>query len=178
MLPPVSQGYPADRGGLHTRYAPVRHSHGPEGPLPYDLHVLGLPLAFILSQDQTLRCIIDFLVFFSVVSGPPSLLSFGSLSAWRPPHGVTRRHAILCWPQAIKELPQTSRRFHRPLSLVCGLQRYDPFPNRQALFSKISHPTSHLADLQLEKFYGKGEKCEPTPLNYEKKGIFRVILSR
>ena len=25
--------------------------------LPLDLHVLGLPLAFILSQDQTLRCI-------------------------------------------------------------------------------------------------------------------------
>ena len=24
--------------------------------LPLDLHVLGLPLAFILSQDQTLRC--------------------------------------------------------------------------------------------------------------------------
>ena len=25
--------------------------------LPLDLHVLGLPLAFILSQDQTLHCI-------------------------------------------------------------------------------------------------------------------------
>ena len=25
-------------------------------PLPLDLHVLGLPLAFILSQDQTLHC--------------------------------------------------------------------------------------------------------------------------
>ncbi len=25
-------------------------------PLPLDLHVLSLPLAFILSQDQTLRC--------------------------------------------------------------------------------------------------------------------------
>ena len=24
--------------------------------LPFDLHVFGLPLAFILSQDQTLRC--------------------------------------------------------------------------------------------------------------------------
>ena len=29
--------------------------------LPPDLHVLGLPLAFILSQDQTLRCIKFFL---------------------------------------------------------------------------------------------------------------------
>ena len=30
--------------------------------LPLDLHVLSLPLAFILSQDQTLRC--RYLVFF------------------------------------------------------------------------------------------------------------------
>ncbi len=30
--------------------------------LPFDLHVLGLPLAFILSQDQTLHCKrVDFL---------------------------------------------------------------------------------------------------------------------
>ena len=32
----------------------------PKGRLPSDLHVLGLPLAFILSQDQTLRCTIVF----------------------------------------------------------------------------------------------------------------------
>ena len=30
--------------------------------LPPDLHVLGLPLAFILSQDQTLRCINSFYI--------------------------------------------------------------------------------------------------------------------
>jgi hypothetical protein len=29
----------------------------PKSVLPLDLHVLSLPLAFILSQDQTLRCI-------------------------------------------------------------------------------------------------------------------------
>ena len=37
---------------LRTR-APLAGS--PKGPLPFDLHVLGLPLAFILSQDQTLH---------------------------------------------------------------------------------------------------------------------------
>jgi len=62
---------------------------------------------------------------------------------------------LLCWPQAIKELPQTPRRFQRSFSLVCGLQRYDPFPNWQALFSKIFHPIRHLADCQEENFYGK-----------------------
>ena len=49
-------GYPSVKGRLHTRYSPVRHSHGSKLPIPFDLHVLGLPLAFILSQDQTLRC--------------------------------------------------------------------------------------------------------------------------
>ena len=34
--------------------------------LPLDLHVLGLSLAFILSQDQTLRCIILFFFFYSI----------------------------------------------------------------------------------------------------------------
>ena len=36
----------------------------PKEGLPSDLHVLGLPLAFILSQDQTLRCNIVSLIFF------------------------------------------------------------------------------------------------------------------
>ena len=32
----------------------MRHSPVPEGTFSYDLHVLGLPPAFVLSQDQTL----------------------------------------------------------------------------------------------------------------------------
>ena len=39
---------------LRTR-APL--SWKASSPIPSDLHVLGLPLAFILSQDQTLHCI-------------------------------------------------------------------------------------------------------------------------
>ena len=46
---------------LRTR-APL--SGHPKVSIPFDLHVLGLPLAFILSQDQTLRCNIVFLVVF------------------------------------------------------------------------------------------------------------------
>ncbi len=53
----LSEGYPRDKGRLHTRYAPVRPvAGGIATPLPLDLHVLGPPLAFILSQDQTLHC--------------------------------------------------------------------------------------------------------------------------
>ena len=61
VLITVSSGYPSARGRLPTRYSPVRRF-----PLPLsseesirsfslDLHVLGTPPAFILSQDQTLN---------------------------------------------------------------------------------------------------------------------------
>ena len=72
----ISMGYPSVKGRLHTRYSPVRHSHPDCSGIPFDLHVLGLPLAFILSQDQTLRCNIkvkyfprsDVTQFFTCVS--------------------------------------------------------------------------------------------------------------
>ena len=55
----LSPGYPPLIGKLHTRYSPVRRSPAEYcySPLPLDLHVLSLSLAFILSQDQTLRCL-------------------------------------------------------------------------------------------------------------------------
>ena len=49
---------------LLTR-APVAGSSASTTPLPLDLHVLSLSLAFILSQDQTLRCYLSFLFFFN-----------------------------------------------------------------------------------------------------------------
>ena len=61
VLGGVSTGYPPDTGKLLTRYAPLRRSPSRLYcyilTLPLDLHVLSLPLAFILSQDQTLHCI-------------------------------------------------------------------------------------------------------------------------
>ena len=67
--------YPPVTGRLYTRYAPVRRSSAAYcyALLPLDLHVLSLPLAFILSQDQTLHCKNCF--FFHLwlsVSIPPS----------------------------------------------------------------------------------------------------------
>ena len=60
VLHDVSIDYPPDEGTLLTRYSPFRRSPALYcyNPLPLDLHVLSLPLAFILSQDQTLHCII------------------------------------------------------------------------------------------------------------------------
>ena len=57
-LVPISQCYAPVKGRLHTRYAPVRRSQISKLILPLDLHVLSLPLAFILSQDQTLHRIL------------------------------------------------------------------------------------------------------------------------
>ena len=49
-------------------YSPVRHSSaGSKLPLlPFDLHVLGMPPAFNLSQDQTLQFKFDWLLLKEV----------------------------------------------------------------------------------------------------------------
>ena len=65
VLIPVSRGCPPAWGRLPTRYSPVRrspHFRSTEISLPcfpLDLHVLGTPPAFILSQDQTLSLMVS-----------------------------------------------------------------------------------------------------------------------
>ena len=64
---PILWGISPDFSGLSPCYrwiayvlltrAPVAGKGIATSPLPLDLHVLGLSLAFILSQDQTLRCL-------------------------------------------------------------------------------------------------------------------------
>ena len=54
---------------LLTR-APVADRGIATSSLPLDLHVLGLSLAFILSQDQTLRCIFLFLFSYTFEASP------------------------------------------------------------------------------------------------------------
>ena len=80
VLVGVSTGYPPDTGKLLTRYAPLRRSPAEYcySPLPLDLHVLSLPLAFILSQDQTLHCIIS--IILSLILLTVQSLSFKKLT--------------------------------------------------------------------------------------------------
>ncbi len=69
---PILWGISPDFSGLSPCYrwiayvlltrAPVAGKGIATSPLPLDLHVLGLSLAFILSQDQTLRCIFFILI--------------------------------------------------------------------------------------------------------------------
>ena len=60
---------------LLTR-APVAAKSIATSALPLDLHVLGLSLAFILSQDQTLRCISSFFFLYLQSDSRPKLTSF------------------------------------------------------------------------------------------------------
>ena len=62
---------------LRTR-APVAGGGIAAAPLPLDLHVLGLSLAFILSQDQTLRC----MTFFVFVSSGPRAAGSRRAARW------------------------------------------------------------------------------------------------
>src|SRR5690606_5894761 len=56
VLARVSPGYPPHQVRLLTCYAPVRRSaQHPKALSSLDLHVLGTPPAFVLSQDQTLQ---------------------------------------------------------------------------------------------------------------------------
>ena len=60
VLAVVSNCCPPLKGRFLTRYSPVRHcpllpfAEAPFHRFSFDLHVLGTPPAFVLSQDQTL----------------------------------------------------------------------------------------------------------------------------
>ena len=56
VLAILSDCCPPPEGRLPTCYAPVRHfTSRPKSTSSFDLHVLGPPLTFALSQDQTLQ---------------------------------------------------------------------------------------------------------------------------
>ena len=126
----VSLRYTPVAGGLHTRYAPVRRSPPVHccTALPLDLHVLGLPLAFILSQDQTLHCKnCSRNLLTRLVSGTPGCPQ-------DPP-----THAISLVPSFQRSLAFTSLP-RRGVSLSRKrVQRYEHFPIRQNFFSLFPH---------------------------------------
>ena len=74
VLATLSSGCPPLEGRLSTCYSPVRRStRDPKVTFALDLHVLGLPLTFALSQDQTLHLNGSFDRFFpSVTASAPA----------------------------------------------------------------------------------------------------------
>ena len=119
----LSAGYTPDAGRLHTRYAPVRRS--PPGycypALPLDLHVLGLPLAFILSQDQTLRCLkiyIHITVLLRLSESVSVLLSyqglFQLLLALSRRSSILVRCSVCCYCPAVHHAKERAARAAYP----------------------------------------------------------------
>ena len=107
-----------------------RHPVSLPGPLPLDLHVLSLPLAFILSQDQTLRCICISFSIFSLSRVRPPRLFFYFFSFPRPAAPASRRRQpprllVLCLPHHVND------RFSLPPGVPesgCKYTTPHPFP--------------------------------------------------
>ena len=84
VLAPFSRGYSKLQGRSPTRYSPVRQFNSiPKNTFSLDLHVLGTPPAFILSQDQTLHCIFLF-NFLALKLTNLSLIKFRQSSLFIP----------------------------------------------------------------------------------------------
>ena len=121
--------------------------------LPLDLHVLGLPLAFILSQDQTLhRCFVNIRPNNSNVRPRPRFSRFNSIQDSRPvffdsfvlyqklTNPTLVVSPISSSPQYFNELLMFQRNPRRDTSFCLSylpkrLQIYNCFYSRQA-FSK------------------------------------------
>ena len=95
----------------------------PKGHLPFDLHVLGLPLAFILSQDQTLHCILLYLYFILFLPGGFTC----SLVSWN--FRFLTFQTTFYWLIAFKELATSVFRRLR-------MQKYTLFLSAQHFFEK------------------------------------------
>ena len=88
----------------------MRHSWRSENRLPFDLHVLGTPPAFILSQDQTLRryC----LLLKAKHKARPQSLSWVGTTVFAKAKSVARTSLSL-----LHLLRYTSQLIHRDLQL-------------------------------------------------------------
>ena len=120
----VSTGCPRATGMSLTRYAPFRRSP-PEycyPALPLDLHVLSLPLAFILSQDQTLHCIKNNVLLESW------LLNFLK--------GIWQINTTFLFLSILPVIQRTNLKKSRDFPSRFGLQRYVIFFNPPNLFSR------------------------------------------
>ena len=109
----------------------------PKDRLPSDLHVLGLPLAFILSQDQTLRCTIVALVFYSESRVPPRCsLSVPCYKVPCPARLTPRRYCA-----GLRLSKNSPRKSPLPTTLPFRkrVQKYNLFPVPQWVFPKIFH---------------------------------------
>ena len=107
--------------------------------LPLDLHVLSLPLAFILSQDQTLHCIKVYIILS---------LSLTLIILSKELTLLDKLYFLgTCFLYSNQSFQWTSHLLLREPVFRTGLQRYALFSNFQTflkLFFKISFQSSFL----------------------------------
>src|SRR6202043_2322946 len=113
----ISRSFPRlspTTGQVPTRYSPVRHSLEAEAPKAFDLHVLGMPPAFVLSQDQTLKFIPGPSSRTDPKQGPPNVRNHARTNGDpRPPsaHPFPLLHNL---KQQSPGLPTTRGRAYKP----------------------------------------------------------------
>ena len=161
----ISPRYPPVTGRLHTRYAPVRRSPAVYcyTPLPLDLHVLSLPLAFILSQDQTLHCknCLFILPLTRLVSPLPLWTDVGHTLSRCPKISMFSRFQVSCRQAAF--------------SLKAGA-KIQPFSKPPKFFSIIfcpaTPPGGQPARCVLNFFSQQPQNPQKSPRKRQKKSLF------
>ena len=168
-ISPAFAGLSPTRGQIPTRYSPVRHSSAPEGPLPFDLHVLGMPPAFNLSHDQTLQ-------FYS--SARPRFRKgaciFASSSARRRPKAAPAHRPrpaagasarIKLSDQAVKELRHPKCRQDRPFYSIPAPCQAPPSRSRlpPAAPPAAARPTRPGATARAVHYDGNVTGCQAKP---------------
>ena len=100
-----------------------------------DLHVLGTPPAFVLSQDQTLQL---YSWLFEPAFPEARLRSLGSLIRWHSPRRCAFQRCSL-GESALKKLSWRVSAIHIYLGLLFGFQR----PSRLSCFATFATVSSH-----------------------------------
>ena len=130
VLAEVSLGYPPQQGRFPRVTHPCATPLRAEAPRAFDLHVLGMPPAFVLSQDQTLM----------FIPGPPhqspAQLAPIRQPPWRDPYQGRQTLEL-----KMRERPATPRRRPRiPSSSPTMLNQQSPPPRHLARRARLYPP--------------------------------------
>ena len=131
----ISRSFPRlspTKGQVPTRYSPVRHSPAAETPGAFDLHVLGMPPAFVLSQDQTLK-------FIPVPSRTGSR------------RRQTERSRAAKTPRTPRERRLTHAAARASLPTSAQIQPAKPAKNGPRLYLSVAEPVKQISVLGLDR---------------------------
>jgi hypothetical protein len=173
-------GYPQDKGRLRTCSAPVCRSLVSKLTIPLDLHVLSLPLAFILSQNQTLlgKWDVELWLIFSRKS-IGSLFYFIRLLTFMPnlhlalllfPYFKNLMLLSFLWRSAaswlmVRDLNPFAASNLPSLAFLPGCKGNIPFPIHQIFFkrfyTRFDFKNLHTPASSTTPFFCRGAKVRP-----------------